>query len=150
MRRMGQMFHLEAVDMDSESITIKRNDFERLEHLITKTIDQRLTEIDQRLTEAIDKKPRFDWKWFLGLTVPIVSAILAAAVIGYFGIRADLIGIRADLRVMQSQFGEMQKDIVQIRQTLNEHTRAISNLQGDIKTLEGDIKVIKYALKIKQ
>jgi len=143
MRRMGQMFHLEAVDMDSESITIKRNDFERLEHLIIKTIDQRLTGIDQRLTEAIDKKPRFDWKWFLGLTVPIVSAILAAAVIGYFGIRADL-------RIMQSQFGEMQKDIVQIRQTQNEHTRAISNLQGDIKTLEGDIKVIKYALKIKQ
>ncbi len=134
MRRMGQMFHLEVVDMDSESI--KRNDFERLEHLITKTIDQ-------RLTEAIDKKPRFDWKWFLGLTVPIVSAILATAVIGYFGIRADL-------RIMQSQFGEMQKDIVQIRQTQNEHTRAISNLQGDIKTLEGDIKVIKYALKIKQ
>ena len=85
MRRMGQMFHLEAVDMDSESITIKRNDFERLEHLIIKTIDQRLTGIDQRLTEAIDKKPRFDWKWFLGLTVPIVSAILAAAVIGYSG-----------------------------------------------------------------
>ncbi len=141
MRRMGQMFHLEVVDMDSESI--KRSDFERLEHLITKTIDQRLTGIDQRLTEAIDKKPRFDWKWFLGLTVPIVSAILAAAVIGYFGIRADL-------RVMQSQFGEMQKSIVQIRQTQNEHTRAISNLQGDIKTLEGDIKVIKYALKIKQ
>ncbi len=127
--------------MDSESI--KRNDFERLEHLIIKTIDQRLTGIDQRLTKAIDKKPRFDWKWFLGLTVPIVSAILAAAVIGYFGIRADL-------RIMQSQFGEMQKDIVQIRQTQNEHTRAISNLQGDIKTLEGDIKVIKYALKIKQ
>ena len=141
MRRMGQMFHLKVVDMDSESI--KRSDFERLEHLITKTIDQRLTGIDQRLTEAIDKKPRFDWKWFLGLTVPIVSAILAAAVIGYFGIRADL-------RVMQSQFGEMQKDIVQIRQTQNEHTRAISNLQGDIKTLEGDIKIIKYALKIKQ
>ena len=141
MRRMGQMFHLEVVDMDSESI--KRNDFERLEHLIIKTIDQRLTGIDQRLTEAIDKKPRFDWKWFLGLTVPIVSAILAAAVIGYFGIRADLSSIRADLRIMQSQFGEMQKSIVQIRQTLNEHTRAISNLQGDIK-------VIKYALKIKQ
>ena len=141
--------------MDSESI--KRSDFERLEHLITKTIDQRLTGIDQRLTEAIDKKPRFDWKWFLGLTVPIVSAILAAAVIGYFGIRADLSSIRADLssiradlRVMQSQFGEMQKSIVQIRQTLNEHTRAISNLQGDIKTLEGDIKIIKYALKITQ
>ena len=155
---------------------VKQTDFDRLEHLLAET-NQGLAEVttqiagmNQRLNEAISQQPRFDWKWFIGVTVPIIFTLIAGFVIGYFGIKADL-------RVFQNEVKHLSTDVAQIRETQKVHSKAIAgletssnNLQNEVRrlsadvaqiqktqaehsksiaNLEGDSKVIKHALGIK-
>ena len=53
--------------------------------------DKRLEErLERRLEEAIRQIPCFDWKWFISVFLPIIAPILAAAIIGYFSLNAQL------------------------------------------------------------
>ena len=94
--------------------------------------DELILVIREVLPEIQPAMPRFDWKWFLNFALPLVLPFIAAGIIGYFSIKADLNIIQRDVQYTQTAVMEMKRkidDIEKQMQRLNNSPEGFFTLQ---------------------
>ena len=83
---------------------------------------------------------RFDWKWFVSLSLPIIVAILIPGIVGYFGLKTDVAVIKAELQetrgVITAELQGIRKDIVENREAMGENKASIQKLTTEIEALK--------------
>ena len=62
---------------------------------------QQLRSDFQQLRTTLNQQPSLDWKWFLRFALPLVTPFIAAGIIGYFGIKAELRVLQQGVQCMQ-------------------------------------------------
>ena len=99
----------------------------------------RLEATVSRLEVTINQIPRFDWKWFISVSLPVIVPILIAGVIGYFNIKTDL-------GVVQSNIRNMETNIIEIKTVLRKVATDVTQLQINYEKLSGKIDFINQRL----
>ena len=113
----------------------KQTDEQVSQQLIVKEFQQLRNDLQQ-----LSQQPRFDWKWFLSLAMPLVVPFIAAGIIGYFGIKADLKIIQRDMQHVQSDIAEIKvdfkSDIAEIKADLKETNKRIDAVEKGLQSIE--------------
>ena len=102
--------------------------------------DSVLTHEMQQLRKTIEQIPRFDWKWFLGLVIPLVLPILAAGIIGYFGIQSAISVIQRDIQHLQTDVTAIASDLKETNQRLDEMDKRLQNFEIRLVKIEERLK----------
>jgi flagellar motility protein MotE (MotC chaperone) len=85
---------------------------QRLEEEIQKLKQMKATETRPGVSpQAAEQLPRFDWKWFLTVSLPLFVPLFTAGVIGYFHIKTNLGILQGDARHMQSGITRIESNL---------------------------------------
>ena len=98
--------------------------------------------IREVLPEIQPAMPRFDWKWFLSLALPLVVPFIAAGVIGYFSIKADLKIIQRDVRHTQTAVTEVKRKIDDIEKQMQRLEIGLVKVEGRLVALEQKVDTL--------
>jgi len=109
----------------------KQTDEQVSQLLIVKELQQLRNDLQQ-----LSQQPRFDWKWFLSLAVPLVVPFIAAGIIGYFGIKADLKIIQRDMQHVQSDVAEIKAELKETNQRIDAVERRMQNFEVTLVRVE--------------
>ena len=86
--------------------------------------------------------PQFDWKWIVGLVLPIISA----GVIGYFGLHSAIISLggelRGEIKVIQQDIKHVQSDLTEVKAKIKELDSRLRVVEQKIVSVEGKIDLL--------
>ena len=101
--------------------------------------------------QPVTEQPRFDWKWFVGLVLPIVVSILIPGIIGYFKLQTDVAVIRSEVMHIKSDVSSLKTDLKAGLKAVNERIDAVDDqlktVQINQATMQGKIDLLDETLK---
>ena len=104
--------------------------------------DELILAIREVLPEIPPAMPRFNWKWFLNFALPLVLPFIAAGVIGYFSIKADLKIIQRDVQHTQTAVTEMKRKIDDIEKQMQRLEIGLVKVEGRLTALEQKVDTL--------
>ena len=87
--------------------------------------------------------PQFDWKWMLGLALPIIVPLIAAGIVGYFGVKGEIIGLRGEIVGIYGEIKVVRGEIKVVQQDVKHLQSDLTEVKSEIKGLDSRLRVVE-------